>query len=312
MSRASSNGAQRRVTRFKNCPVRPGDLSVRPKGRLLIIGGHEDRNEGKVILRQLANLVGSGKLVVATVASEKPDSMWEEYEDTMRAVGVRHLHHLQVESRADAESTRAMRVLEKAKGVFFTGGDQLRLTTMIGDTPVFSRCHEIFVGGGVIAGTSAGAAVMSETMIVSGNGDASPRIGELLQLAPGFGFAKDMLIDQHFAERGRLGRLMGVVAQNPRILGVGIDENTAIDVEAGRRFRVIGKGGVTVLDGSNVTYTNVVAEAKDRALSVFDVRLHLLTQGDEFSLVDRSPADGSAEDVDEALGVGSANGKRRR
>jgi cyanophycinase len=312
MSRTSSNGAQRRVTRFKNRPVRPGDPSVRPKGRLLIIGGHEDRNEGKVILRQLANLVGSGKLVVATVASEKPDSMWEEYEDTMRAVGVRHLHHLQVESRADAESTRAMRVLEKAKGVFFTGGDQLRLTTMIGDTPVFSRCHEIFVGGGVIAGTSAGAAVMSETMIVSGNGDASPRIGELLQLAPGFGFAKDMLIDQHFAERGRLGRLMGVVAQNPRILGVGIDENTAIDVEAGRRFRVIGKGGVTVLDGSNVTYTNVVAEAKDRALSVFDVRLHLLTQGDEFSLVDRSPADGSAEDVDEALGVGSANGKRRR
>jgi len=312
MSRTSRNGAQRRVRQFKNRPARPGDPRVRPKGRLLIIGGHEDRSEGNVILRQLANLVGSGKLVVATVASEQPDSMWEEYEDTMRAVGIRHLYHLQVESRADAESTTAMRVLEKARGVFFTGGDQLRLTTIIGDTPVFSRCHEIFVNGGVIAGTSAGAAVMSETMIVSGNGDASPRIGELLQLAPGFGLAKDMLIDQHFAERGRLGRLMGVVAQNPRILGVGIDENTAIEVEPSRRFRVIGKGGVTVIDGSDVTYTNVVAEAKDRALSVFGVRLHLLTQGDEFSLVDRTPSDGSAEDIDNELGIESGNGKGRR
>lgn len=312
MSRTSRNGAQRRVRQFKNRPARPGDPRVRPKGRLLIIGGHEDRSEGNVILRQLANLVGSGKLVVATVASEQPDSMWEEYEDTMRAVGIRHLYHLQVESRADAESTTAMRVLEKARGVFFTGGDQLRLTTIIGDTPVFSRCHEIFVNGGVIAGTSAGAAVMSETMIVSGTGDASPRIGELLQLAPGFGLAKDMLIDQHFAERGRLGRLMGVVAQNPRILGVGIDENTAIEVEPSRRFRVIGKGGVTVIDGSDVTYTNVVAEAKDRALSVFGVRLHLLTQGDEFSLVDRTPSDGSAEDIDNELGIESGNGKGRR
>jgi len=312
MSRTSRNGAQRRVRQFKNRPARPGDPRVRPKGRLLIIGGHEDRNDGKVILRELANLVGSGKLVVATVASEKPDSMWDEYEDAMRAVGVRHLHHLQVESRTDAESVRAMRVLEGANGVFFTGGDQLRLTTMIGDTPVFSRCHEIFANGGVIAGTSAGAAVMSETMIVSGNGDASPRIGELLQLAPGFGFAKDMLIDQHFAERGRLGRLMGVVAQNPRILGVGIDENTAIEVEPSRRFRVFGKGGVTVLDGSNVTYTNVVAEATDRALSVFGVRLHLLTQGDEFNLEDRSPTDGSAEEVDEELSVGPAKVKRAR
>ena len=309
MPRASNNGtkrdngAKRKVRQLKARPNRPGDPRGRPKGRLLIIGGREDKEQGKIILRTLAEYVGTGKLVVATLASEEPGPTWEEYEEAMRAIGVRHIHHLRIESRGDAESPKAMAVLEGAKGVVFTGGDQLRLTTLIGDTPIFSRCYEVFLEGGVIAGTSAGAAVMSETMIVSGNGDTSPRINDALHLAPGFGFAKDMLIDQHFAERGRVGRLIGVVAQNPRILGVGIDENTAIDVEPNRRFRVVGRGSVTVIDGSDVTDTNVADEAGGRAISVFGIRMHLLTQGDEFDFATRTPKRGSAEEVDEALGV---------
>jgi cyanophycinase len=303
MPRSSSNGTKRRVRQFQNRPSRPGDPRTKLKGRLLIIGGHEDKKDGKLILRQLANLVGNGKLVIATLASEQPDSAWEEYEATMRTVGVRHIHHLRIESRADAESPKSMKVLQGATGVFFTGGDQLRLTTLIGDTPVFSRCYEIFAKGGVIAGTSAGAAVLSETMIVSGNGDASPRIDETLQLAPGFGFASGMLIDQHFAERGRVGRLLGVVAQNPRILGVGIDENTAIEVQPFRKFRVLGQSGVTVIDGSGVSNTNVAAEGKNRALSIFGARLHLMTQGDEFDLATRTPTQGDAEEVDDEIGV---------
>ena len=297
------NGTVRRIRQFKERPIRPGDPNLRLKGRLLIIGGHEDKRDGKIILRELTRLVGSGKLVIATLASEQPGSQWEEYEATMRSVGVRHLHHLQIESRADAESPAAMNVLEGATGVFFTGGDQLRLTTLIGDTPVFSRCYEIFANGGVIAGTSAGASVMSETMIVSGNGSSSPRIGEMLQLAPGFGFAKDVVIDQHFAERGRVGRLLGVVAQNPRILGLGIDENTAVEMEAFRRFRVLGAGSVTVIDGSDVSDTNVADDAAGRAISVFGVRLHLLTQGDEFDFVTRTPTRGPASAIDEELGI---------
>jgi cyanophycinase len=106
---------------------------------------------------------------------------------------------------------------------------------------VYSRINEIFIEGGTIAGTSAGASVMSETMMVGGNGKSSHRIGTALQLAPGFGFAKDMVIDQHFAERGRIGRLLGVVGQNPRIIGVGIDENTAILMRPHRDFRVLGE-----------------------------------------------------------------------
>ena len=299
----NGNGHKRRVRQFKERPIRPGDPRLRTKGRLLIIGGREDKADGKLILRELARLTGSGKLVVATIASEQPGSAWEQYEEAMRGLGVRHLYHLKIESRSDAESPRAMGVLEGATAVLFTGGDQLRLTTLIGDTPVFSRCYEIFANGGAIAGTSAGAAVMSETMIVSGDGEVSPRIGAPLQLAPGFGFAKDMVIDQHFAERGRVGRLLGVVAQNPRILGLGIDENTAIEVEPFRRFRVLGKGGVTVVDGSDVVDTNVADEAMGRALSVFGIRLHLMSQGDEFDFTTRTPKIGAAREVDEELGV---------
>src|SRR5688500_6084078 len=297
-----SNGKRRRVRQLKERPVRP-DPRLPIKGRLLIVGGREDKIGGKVILRSLAQLVGNGKLVVATLASEKPGEQWAEYEAALRGLGVRHVYHLRIESRADAESPKAIGVLEGATAIFFTGGDQLRLTSLIGDTPVFSRCYEIFANGGAIAGTSAGASVMSETMIVGGNGEASPRFGDGLQLAPGFGFAKDMVIDQHFAERGRVGRLVGVVAQNPRILGVGIDENTAIEVEPFRRFRVLGDSSVYVLDGSDISETSVAADSGGRAVSIFGVRMHLLTQGDEFDLVTRTPTRGSADEVDEELGV---------
>jgi cyanophycinase len=302
-TRGPRDGRLRRVREFKARPVRPGDPGLPAKGRLLIIGGHEDKVGNMVILRALARLVGSGKLVVATLASEEPGEQWERYESVLRGLGIRHLHHLQVQSRADAESPRAMGILEGATGVFFTGGDQLRLTSLIGDTPVFSRCYEMFAHGGVIAGTSAGAAVMSETMIVGGNGESSPRIDDGLHLAPGFGFAKDMVIDQHFSERGRVGRLLSVIAQNPRILGIGIDENTAIEMEPFRRFRVVGAGSAYVIDGSNISDTSVAADMRGRPVSVFGVQMHVLTQGDEYDIVHRIPGRRPAEEVDEELGV---------
>jgi cyanophycinase len=122
--------------------------------------------------------------------------------------------------------------VEQAGAIFFTGGDQLQLTSQLGGTP---HCDHIqafyYQRGGVIAGTSAGASVICETMLVSGNGEDSLKIGDTLRMAPGLGFVKDMIIDQHFAERGRIGRLLTAVAQNPRLLGVGIDEDMAILVE---------------------------------------------------------------------------------
>jgi len=271
----------------------------------VIIGGHEDRQDEKRILRAVADRLGDdGKIVVCTAASAEPDELWEQYESAFRALDVPHVFRLDIESRDDATSARAMRILEGASGVFFTGGDQLKITSQIGDSPVFSRTVEIYEQGGVIAGTSAGASVMSETMMVTNNGDASYRIKSALLMAPGLGLARDMLIDQHFSERGRMSRLIGAVTQNPRVLGIGIDENTAMIVERERRFRVLGEGAVYVVDAAKSTYSNLAEEETDRTLSSFGLLIHMLSQGDEFDLDTRTPTAHPAEVMEpEAVGA---------
>ena len=138
-------------------------------------------------------------------------------------------------------------------------------------------------------------------MLVSGSGSESHRIGGSLQMAPGFGFLPGVIIDQHFAERGRIGRLTAAVAQNPRIVGMGIDEDTAVVCNPKHCFRVLGAGAVYVVDGSDVTYTNLTEEQTDRTLTVFNVRLHLLSQGDEFDLTTRTPTSHPAEEVEREL-----------
>jgi cyanophycinase len=296
---------QRQVARFRERPLRPSQPDLKPKGELLVIGGHEDKHDERLILRYLAQRVGSGALVVSAVASEEPEALWEEYEGVFRALDVRHVRKLSIESRADAESPKSLRVLRDATAVFLTGGDQLRITSMIGDTPVFSRLVEIFAGGGMIAGTSAGASVMSETMLIGGGSNGSHRIGSDLQLAPGLGLAHDMVIDQHFAERGRIGRLLAVVAQNPRILGIGLDENTAIALNPSRGFRVLGEGAVYVVDGATVTNTNIAEETRDRAMSIYNVTVHLLTQGDRFTIATRTPSSAPAKSIEKELGAAS-------
>jgi cyanophycinase len=260
------------------------------KGTLIIIGGAE-KDGDKEILEVVAKRAGSGKLVVATVATEEPEEMFQEYHQIFRELGVKELAHLDVQKREDALSEDRVRVLEKAKVIFFTGGDQLRITSQLGDSQVYRKVQEIYSRGGTVAGTSAGASVMSETMLVSGNGDQSHRLENAVRMAPGFGLIKDMVIDQHFAERGRLGRLLGAVAQNPRQLGVGIDENTAIVVEGQDSFEVIGEGAVYVLDGSGITYSNLVEDESERnaTLSIYGVCLHVLSRENRFDLHERRP-----------------------
>jgi len=298
--------AQRKVQQFLERPLRPSRPGApRTKGTLVIIGGHEDRHGEKRILRAVADRLGDdGKIVVCTAASAEPDDLWEEYEAAFRALDVPHVFRLDVDSRNDASGPRAMRILEGASGVFFTGGDQLKITSQIGDTPVFSRTVEIYEQGGVIAGTSAGASAMSETMMVANEGDASYRIKSALLMAPGLGLARDMLIDQHFAERGRMSRLIGAVTQNPRVLGIGIDENTAMIVEREQEFHVLGEGAVYVVDASKTTYSNLAEEQADRTLSSFGLTIHMMSQGDEFDLETRTPTAHPAESMErEAVGA---------
>src|SRR5438128_4375014 len=144
---------------------------------LIIIGGGEDRSGDKVILSEVARRVGAGKLVVTTVAMPDPAGLFEKYERAFRSLGVRHVFNLEVSERHEATDEGKVRILDDAVGVFFTGGDQMKITSQIGDTPIFSRIHEIYRDGGVIAGTSAGASVMSKTMLVAGGDEESFTIG---------------------------------------------------------------------------------------------------------------------------------------
>jgi cyanophycinase len=269
------------------------DRSRMGKGPLVIIGGHEDKEGERIILREVARHLKGGRLVLATVASHQPEGYFESYKEAFAALGVTDLVELYLEDRAEAQDEAKLRILDGAAGVFFSGGDQLRISSQLGDTPVEERVREIHEAGGVIAGTSAGASAMSDTMLVKGNGQETHRIGDL-HLAAGLGLVRDVIIDQHFAERGRIGRLLGAVAQNPRELGIGIDEDTAI-VLRGHKFEVVGSGGVYVVDGGGVTCSNIAEAEVDRALSIHDVRLHVLCHGDRFDLSNRRPTGTEAQ-----------------
>lgn len=265
------------------------DQERRRRGCLIIIGGHEDRDPDgrRTILREVARHVRGGKLVLATVASHQPEGYFEDYQRAFADLDVGELVELYVEDRAKAGDREKLSVLDDAAGIFFSGGDQLRITSQIGDTGVEAKVRALYDRGGLIAGTSAGASVMSETMLVKGSSSETHRIGDL-HMAPGMGLVRDVIIDQHFAERGRFGRLIGAVAHNPRVLGLGIDEDTAAMVE-GDTFRVIGSGAVYVVDGTDVTYCNVAEARAECALSMHDVRVHVLSSGDEFDLKQRRP-----------------------
>jgi len=256
-------------------------------GPLLIIGGHEDKEGDRAILEALAGLVQGGRLVIATIASRQPEGYFDSYREAFATLGLTDLVELYVEERSDSGASETLSILDGAAGVFFTGGDQLRISSQIGDTPLEKRIKELHARGGVIAGTSAGASVMSETMLVKGPSAETYRLGEL-HMAPGLGLMRDVIIDQHFAERGRYGRLIGAVAHNPRLLGVGIDEDTALLVK-GRGGEVLGAGAVYIVDGEEATHSNVAEARSECALSIHDVRMHVLSSGDRFDFDARRP-----------------------
>lgn len=257
-------------------------------GTLVVIGGHEDRENDCLILQEVAKLLYNGKLIVATMASEEPEGYFESYQKAFKKLGIDHLSELYIKDRDESLDEGRLKALNGASGIYFTGGDQLRISSQIGDTAFETHIWDIYERGGVIAGTSAGASAMAEVMLVRGANNESYKIGDV-HLAPGLGFMRDVTIDQHFAERGRIGRLMGAIALNPRILGIGIDEDTAIVVR-NKKFCVIGSGAVYVVDGSCVTKSNIAEGEPDSVLSIFGVKLHVLGAGDKFDLSTRIPS----------------------
>ena len=258
-------------------------------GPLIIIGGAEDREEKCDILREFVQLAGGrrARIAIISVASDVPKELDNLYEQAFRRLGARDVHALDIRTRGDANSEEAVLSIGWATGVFFTGGNQLRITRLVGGTRLDTALHRRHEEGLVIAGTSAGAAMMSSVMIVGSSPTMALRAG-VVELGSGLGFLPGVLIDQHFEQRGRLRRLLAAIAQHPHELGLGLDEDTAVVVD-GQTFEVYGSGSVTVVDAGGLTHTNLGEVERHELLAVCGVRIHVLPAGYKFDLQNRVP-----------------------
>ncbi len=249
-------------------------------GRLMIIGGHEDRKHGKEILRRFVELAGGAerKIVVLTAASKVPQAVWEMYDRAFGELGVRHRSPIDSTSRTDANDSRLAEEVASADGIFMAGGDQKRLLAMIGGTPLHDAMRRAFTErGACIGGTSAGASAMSAHMLADGKTESRPEKGTV-HLAAGLGFVRRAVIDQHFSERRRLARLLTVVAHNPHLLGIGVDEDTALVIGRGAGIEVIGEGAITLIDGRHMISNFLDIDAHD-SIELINVKLHMLPSG---------------------------------
>lgn len=282
------------MTNTKNKPP-----SKRKLGRLLVIGGAEDPDEDNmVILPRFVELCGGSRarIVVCGSSSEEPVEKERKYEELFRKLGAADVYDAHVLKREDAEREDLLEATRSATGVFFTGGDQLRLTSLIAGT-AFGECVEerLWQDALVVGGTSAGAAAMSSVMMISGSNKGTVRRSDI-GLAPGLGYIRDATVDTHFAQRGRISRILTVFAENPQIIGIGVDENTAIEVEPGVGFTVIGEGACFVVDGK-VTHSNAPEVSDDETLAVTDSLLHVLPKGYRFDLETMRPITPEGEPI---------------
>ncbi len=256
----------------------------------MIIGGAEDKKNDCIILRKLLDLANKreGKIVILTAATEQPEITAREYIDVFNRLGAIDIKAIHIQSRKDANRVDECEKISQASCIYMTGGDQLRITSILGGTIAERFLYEAFHKGAIVAGTSAGASVMSETMITSGNDDDSPKKCTL-KMAPGLGLLKGVVIDQHFAQRGRIGRLLTAIAQNPHMLGIGIDEDTGLVVNDDSIFEVVGSNGVTIIDGSHSDYSNVSELMPDEILAFTNIKMHVLPAGYKYNVKYREP-----------------------
>ncbi|HWN45198.1 MAG TPA: cyanophycinase [Thermoanaerobaculia bacterium] len=255
------------------------------QGLLMAIGGAEDKIRERVILRAFVEAAGGpdANVVVLATASEFAET-GDRYAGIFESLHADTVEVLRVRSREDAlaAGSGVLDLLEFASGLFITGGSQLRISAALGGTAIADTIRRRHAAGMVVAGTSAGAAILSEHMISMGDSGTTPR-RRLVQMAKGLGLAPELVIDQHFRQRDRLGRLVTALSYNPDPLGIGVDEDTAAVIHRGE-LRVIGSGAVTVLDASGVRYTDSSEVRRGQALSMLGLKLDFLTSGCRYDL----------------------------
>jgi cyanophycinase len=262
-------------------------VSAEPGGTLCVIGGAEDRTGSRLVLREFLRLAGGdgARVAVVATASSLGEEIFESYDEVFRSLGADEVVRLRPGSRAEADDPALSEPLAAVDAVFLTGGNQLKLTQVVGGTRFGEAVRAAYERGALVGGTSAGASAVSEHMIAFGDEHDTPRQG-VTASAAGLGLLPDVIVDQHFAQRNRYGRLLSLVARSPRLLGLGVDEDTAAVVRAGRLLDVVGSGCVFVADGSGAVSDAHLAE-HGAPLLVSGVVVHTLPAGARFDLVTR-------------------------
>jgi cyanophycinase len=262
----------------------------------MIIGGAEDKLKDKVILTRFVRLAGGadGHIVVVSTASSLGEEATRLYRELFQHMGAGRVSGLRPLTRDEAEEPAGASLVDHATGVFLTGGNQLRLSSVVGGTKLGTALRRATLRGADVAGTSAGASAVSTHMVAFGASGATPK-HRMAQISAGLGLLQNIVVDQHFEQRNRLGRLLAVVAQSPSLLGLGLDEDTAAIVHPDETLEVIGRGAVTIIDGSQVQ-TDAFQTKGHRPMMVSGAILHSLPSGYRFDLLSRELLPAKAED----------------
>ena len=271
--------------------------SIVPEGRtrgwIIPIGGAENKENDRHILERFVRVSGGSDadIVVIPTASRLHET-GPRYERLFRDIGAARVTVMDFDTRRDCHEPGRLERLEQASGVFFTGGNQLRLTTLLGGTPVAKMIRTSNAQGVTVGGTSAGASILSEHMIAFGD-EGSSVISGSVRLAPGLGLTNRFIIDQHFRQRDRLGRLLTALAYNPFAVGIGLDEDTAAFIGPDETVEVEGSGGVTVVDASEVSYSSMDVVSEGQPVCMLGLKMHILVAGATFNLHTRLASAGT-------------------
>ncbi|MEM6452899.1 MAG: cyanophycinase [Cyanobacteria bacterium P01_C01_bin.69] len=265
-------------------------MAISTQYPVMIIGGAEDKTNSCDILRAFYESAGGARATIGIIpsASREPTIVGDRYYQIFTGMGAKQAQVLDIRYRAECDESRWLDVLNDCSGVFITGGDQLRLRDLLGGTRVIDVVKERLKNKQtVLAGTSAGAAIMGEDMIAGGSSGESPNQA-LVDLTNGLGFVPELLVDQHFHNRNRMARLLSAIAAHPNRLGVGIDEDTCIAIAGDGTFHVLGKGTITVIDPGNLTHTNYATTSDTSPLSLHNLKVHVLRKGDCYDYQNRA------------------------
>lgn len=257
------------------------------RGYIIPIGGGEDRVKEMQIHRKFVELSGGkdGHIVVIPTASQLEET-GPDYHRIFSDLGAGQVDFLPITRRADCDNPEFSTILDSATGIFMTGGNQLRLSTILGGTLVAQKIRRKNAAGVAVAGTSAGASIMSEHMVGGGVSNSSPAEGNVT-LAPGMGLTNACIIDQHFTQRNRLGRLLTATSYNPFLIGLGIDEDTAAFIGPDNIFEVVGSGTVTAVDASHITYSSMAEAYEGDSISLLGLRIDVMGESCRYDLTAR-------------------------